>query len=267
MPTERTIPPESVRANSRQALIDAAFEEFSAKGYEAATVAGIAERAGVTTGALYAHFRGKLDLLAAAVGLMPVEDIMRRAGAAGSQPLTVTTKLLGEGMARGPDRRTLLLLDVIVVARRDPRVAETLRNALTTYLDAMERATEAGTALGVIDPAVAPHDLARVLALLTFGMVVFGALGEAPPSDQAFERVAELLLQSSGAADDEPAALGRVRTRAAEVDRVRRSLEDAIAAAAADGHSLRQIGAAAGMSHERVRQVLQVRGNQARQED
>ena len=60
---------ESPRANSRAALIDAALEEFSTKGYEAATVAGIAERAGVTTGALYAHFAGKLDLLLATVGL------------------------------------------------------------------------------------------------------------------------------------------------------------------------------------------------------
>ena len=39
------------------------FEEFTTKGYEAATVAGIAKRAGVTTGAVYAHFAGKLDLL------------------------------------------------------------------------------------------------------------------------------------------------------------------------------------------------------------
>ena len=51
------------RASSRSALIVAALDEFSEKGYEAATVAGIAERAGVTTGALYAHFDGKLDLL------------------------------------------------------------------------------------------------------------------------------------------------------------------------------------------------------------
>ena len=67
---------ERSRANSRGALINAAFEEFSSKGYEAATVAGIAERAGVTTGALYAHFTGKLDLLLATVGLTPTEDVV-----------------------------------------------------------------------------------------------------------------------------------------------------------------------------------------------
>src|SRR6476646_2211225 len=69
-------PTDGPRANSRAALIEAAFEEFTAKGYEAATVAGIAERAGVTTGALYAHFAGKLDLLLATVGLTPAEDVV-----------------------------------------------------------------------------------------------------------------------------------------------------------------------------------------------
>ena len=64
------------RANSRAALIDAALEEFSTKGYEAATVAAIAERAGVTTGALYAHFAGKLDLLLATVGLAPADEVV-----------------------------------------------------------------------------------------------------------------------------------------------------------------------------------------------
>ena len=67
---------DSPRSNSRAALIDAALQEFSTKGYEAATVAGIAQRAGVTTGALYAHFAGKLDLLLATVGLAPADEVV-----------------------------------------------------------------------------------------------------------------------------------------------------------------------------------------------
>ena len=56
------------RTSSRDALIDAAVEEFAEKGYEATKVSDIAERAGVTTGALYGHFDGKLDLLMATLG-------------------------------------------------------------------------------------------------------------------------------------------------------------------------------------------------------
>src|SRR3954454_12600647 len=103
-------PNDRSRANSRAALIDAAFEEFSTKGYEAATVAGIAERAGVTTGALYAHFAGKLDLLLATVDLTPVEDILRSASEVASVPWSEASKRIVQSMSAQPDRRLLLLL-------------------------------------------------------------------------------------------------------------------------------------------------------------
>src|SRR3954453_4129276 len=114
-------------ANSRAALVDAALEEFTTRGYEAATVAGIAERAGVTTGAVYAHFGGKLDLLLASVDLTPVADVERLIDE--GRPMG-TPSMLARGLAARPDQRRVLLLDVIVVARRDPAVAEVLRAGL-----------------------------------------------------------------------------------------------------------------------------------------
>jgi AcrR family transcriptional regulator len=248
---------DSPRNNSRAALVDAAFEEFSSKGYESATVAGIAERAGVTTGALYAHFDGKVGLLLETLGLTPVEDVMRSIADIASQPWSEASKFLGRKIATRPDRRTLLLLDLIVVARRDPDIARILRQGLEGYMGVTMRATGAGVALGMLDPALGPDDLARVLALINLGMLVFGALEERSPSEQAFDRIADLLLQSAGASDDgQPAALARVRGRAATAERAKRALCDGIVEAVGEGHSLRQVAAAAGMSHERVRQIL-----------
>ena len=252
---------ESPRANSRAALIEAAFEEFSARGYEAATVAGIAERAGVTTGALYAHFAGKLDLLLATVGLTPTEDVVDSIAAMAALPWSEVSRIMSHNLATPPDRGMLLLLDVIVVARRDPHVAHILRRGLETYLEAMKVANDNGVALGVIDPALHTDELARLFALLTFGRMVFAALEEPPPSDEAFRRFADLLLQSAGADGDaeQPAALARVRTRATTAERAQRALHDSIVEALEAGHSLRQVGTAAGLSHERVRQVLRER--------
>src|SRR4051812_37032867 len=146
-------------ANSRDALVEAAFDEFTTRGYEAATVADIAERAGVTTGAVYAHFAGKLDLLLASVDLTPIADIVRLID---SGPVA-TPSLLARGLASRPDQRRVLLLDVIVVARRDPAVAEILRSGLEAYVQATARATGADA-------------LSRLLAVLNLGMIVFAAL-------------------------------------------------------------------------------------------
>jgi AcrR family transcriptional regulator len=251
------------RGSSRAALVAAALEEFSAKGYEAATVAGIADRAGVTTGAVYAHFEGKLDLLVETLGVKTANEFMRTIAAAAARPWTELVSLLGHELGRPPDRRGLLGLDVIVVARRDPVVAATLRAGLEGYLEAMATSAELGIEAGLLDPAVVPADLARLFALVSFGVLVFTALGEELPSEGAFRRVVDLLLQSEGGpadGDAPPAALARVRTRAALADRARQRLDDGIAEAVAAGHSLRQVGAAAGLSHERVRRLLQERG-------
>jgi AcrR family transcriptional regulator len=249
---------EGSRRNSRAALIEAAFKEFSTKGYEATTVAGIADRAGVTTGALYAHFTSKLDLLLATLGLTPVEDILRSAREAAALPRSEATRRLVQSMSARPDRHMLLLLDVIVVARRDPHVAAILRRGLDRYVAASAGANDEAAALGLIDPTLAVDDLARVLTLLTLGKIVLCALDGEPPSEEAFARLADLLLRPAGAGDesDQPVALARVRARAAAAGRARRALHDGIVDAVREGHSLRRVGTAAGLSHERIRQVL-----------
>jgi AcrR family transcriptional regulator len=227
-------------ANSRAALVEAALEEFTTRGYEAATVAGIAERAGVTTGAVYAHFASKLDLLLASVDLTPVADIERLIDSAPA----ATPSLLARGLASRPDPRRVLLLDVIVAARRDPAVASVLRGGLEAYVRATARGTGADAA-------------SRLLAVLNLGMIVFAALDARTPPVAAFERVVEALFV---AADDVPAALpsdalARVAAGAAAVARAEDALHERIVAAIEEGHSLRQVGAAAGLSHEAVRRI------------
>lgn len=256
------------RSNSRAALIDAAIEEFAANGYEASTVAAIAQRAGVTTGALYAHFSSKLDVLLAATGLTPIDEIERSAGELATLPRSTAASWLRRALRTAPDERMVLLLDVIVLARRDQRVARALRSGLEAYVAATTRVVEAAagpsrSGRNLRSAAVEPAEASRLLALMSLGMTVFAALDARPPSAEALTRVGDVVLQSVPARsgdDERGTALSRVRACAAAVEDTEHALRDAIADAVAAGHSLREVGAAAGLSHEGARRIARERG-------
>ncbi|HXK24587.1 MAG TPA: helix-turn-helix domain-containing protein [Myxococcota bacterium] len=246
------------RPSARAALLDAAVAEFTNKGYEAATVAGIAARAGVTTGAVYGHFRSKLELLLEAVGLSTVEAFTRRSFAIAGKPAAEVAPALARGLVGAPaGRRDLLLIDAIVLARRDPNVAESYRRVIRAHIDAFERSARAGIDSGRIDPVVPTDELGRLVLALAFGVIALRALEQAPPADATVARLVEQLLQPvNERAGAEERVLARVQSRARAAERSRADLHALIAEAAAGGHSLRRIGEAAGLSHERIRRIL-----------
>jgi AcrR family transcriptional regulator len=257
--TTASVPADGSRTSSRAALLEAALDEFSTKGYEAATVADIAERAGVTTGALYAHFRSKLDLLLETTGIRRSFDLLAAAAALSDPPWDEAAVRIGDSFRERLGQRTVLLLDVIVLARRDAEVAASLRKGFDSYIDAMTAMAKTGIDSGVIDPPVSPDDLARTVVALALGFLVLGALDEPPPSREAFVELTNRLLHSEsdgGAARRGASPLDRVRALAVDVDAARAQFVAAIAAAVDAGHSLRAVGAAAGLSHERVRQLI-----------
>ena len=67
-------------ADTRRALVTSARRLFGQRGYTATSLDDICDRAGVTKGALYHHFRNKEDLFVEA--LEQVEEDLVRAGAA-----------------------------------------------------------------------------------------------------------------------------------------------------------------------------------------
>src|SRR5262245_958669 len=174
--------PDRRRPSARGALLAAAGAEFADKGYEAATVAGIARRAGVTTGAVYAHFESKLELLLEAVGRVTVEGYVRQARALGDKPAREVARSLARGvLGTPPGRRDLLLIEALVLARRDERVAETYRRVLRTHVAAFERTARLGVESGRIDPILPHGELARLVLALSLGVMALRVLEEEPP--------------------------------------------------------------------------------------
>jgi AcrR family transcriptional regulator len=249
---------ERSRPSARRALLGAAAAEFASKGYEAATLAGIAKRAGVTTGAVYAHFRSKLELLLEAVGLGTVETFTRRAFGIGKEPAPILAQVLARGLVAAPrGRRDLLLIDALVLARRDPTLAATYRRVIEAHVQAFERTARLGVESGRIDPILPRGELARLVLALAFGVMALRALEEAPPSEATVARLVEQLLRPSPErASAAERALARVEAHASALERAEADLRETIVQAAQGGHSLRRIGHAAGLSHEQIRRIL-----------
>ncbi|MFT4215361.1 MAG: TetR family transcriptional regulator [Microbacterium sp.] len=77
-PRRRGRPPAAASGATRQRILAAATDEFGASGYDATTIRGIAERAGVDAALVHHYFGTKADLFAAVVGAPLRPDIAVR---------------------------------------------------------------------------------------------------------------------------------------------------------------------------------------------
>jgi AcrR family transcriptional regulator len=114
-------------AETRERLLAAAADVFAERGYDGTRVADIAAAAGVSNGALYAHFPSKADLLVAALrthgrhllGQLFADDPERAV-----MDLLLT---VGRKLPKRRDARGYLIVEALVAARRDEDMAVPMR--------------------------------------------------------------------------------------------------------------------------------------------
>lgn len=124
MSRRRGRPPKSDELSTRERLLDAAAEACVTNGFEGVTVAGIAERAGVTATAIYNHFATKEELLYLA-GRRALEQLAATLSSNGTGTRTVhevAAAYLRPDMAS--TRR--LLLELHMAGGRHPELADHL---------------------------------------------------------------------------------------------------------------------------------------------
>jgi AcrR family transcriptional regulator len=188
---------ESTRAESTRArLVAAALEVFAAQGYDGARVQDIARTAGLTTGAIYANYRGKAELLFDAVSTLAgveVDALLQQAR--GSEARDLIEQLGGALTQRRRDRPALLL-DAVVAARRDDDLADLVRARIATreaqLCELFERAREAGA----IDTGTDPDTLAYYCTTLAMGALVMRTLDHAPPDQEDWQALIHRLVDA-----------------------------------------------------------------------
>lgn len=172
---------------TRDRLIAAAIEVFWERGYEGAGVQEIARRAGLTTGAIYGNFRGKSDLLFAAIGARGGDELdeLFAARLEAERASELLAELGGRLLDREGSGRVGLLLDAFVAARRDPDLAALVQGLMATRGGNIASIVELARAEGDVDDAVDTDAMVAFSLVLTLGSLLFNELGiPRPDGDQ-----------------------------------------------------------------------------------
>jgi AcrR family transcriptional regulator len=181
--------------STRDRLLAAAVEVFVEQGYEGARLQDIARAAGLTTGAVYANFRGKDELLFAAIGArVGVEMDSLLASGLQREPRAFL-ELLGDHIVR-PQHSPPLLIDAIAAARRDQDLAAALRDRFATRERILVDVVDRAKADGAIDPALDSDVFARFGLTLAMGALVMRTLDIDPPAEGAWHELISRLLDA-----------------------------------------------------------------------
>jgi AcrR family transcriptional regulator len=156
-------------AETRERLLRAAADVFARRGYDGTRVTDIAAAAGVSNGAIYAHFASKAELLTDALRTHGPRLLADLLATDPSRSVTDLLLFIGRRLPRRRDARGYLIVEALVTARRDEDVARPMRGYVGERADWIAGLIRVAQAGGEIDPALSPDALAHFCLLLAMG--------------------------------------------------------------------------------------------------
>ena len=160
---------------TRTAILDAAEQLFCAQGVSASTLEGIARKAGVTRGAVYWHFKDKVDLLRALHerSMTPQEVLVRTAAQEGhADPLGLLEQAACDMLALfeqdGCQQRVFLILHDHMP---DAEGAAWLRAKNAEMSEVLRLLAEQSQARGQLSPEFTPGEIAVILMASMSGLL------------------------------------------------------------------------------------------------
>ena len=154
---------------TRERLLRAAADAFAAQGYDGTRVADIAASAGVSNGALYAHFGSKAELLVGALRAHGRRHLADMFDADPGRPVTEMLLAIGRRLGRQPDAGGYLLVEALVAARRDKDVARPMRDDMGERAEWLAQLIRGAQTSGELDQDVSAEALAHFCLMITMG--------------------------------------------------------------------------------------------------
>ena len=168
--------------NTTDRLLTAAIEVFTERGIEKAGVALIARRAGLTTGAIYSRWEGKQDLLLDALDVVLMQQIAQLLAVGPDASAADVLGSLGADLMNREAAGDALMLEALVMARRDPAFRTTLRGRMADEESHLATLIDNGKDAGIIDPTLSTRAILTLCQAISLGFVVMGAI-EKPTAD------------------------------------------------------------------------------------
>ena len=181
-------PPKAEGLDVASTLLEAATEACAEWGYDGATLTRIAERAGVSSTALYNHYPTKEDLLYAAAvrGLERITELAKRL-AGGPEPAPALTAAYLQPEMRSTRR---LIAEIHLASSRDERLAALLADWHRLWMRAIV------AQLPDSDPS--PRATVKMMFLLLLGLCHVDDLPAVRAPAAAVVERAETLLRTLG---------------------------------------------------------------------
>jgi AcrR family transcriptional regulator len=151
-----------------ESLLESAVEVFAESGFEAARVAEIARRAGLTTGAIYARWRGKRALIVDAVGHVSTQfmDLPPVTASAPETMAALGTSLMDVHHAKYRD----VMLEAFVSARRDADFRAAVTRSMEREAERLDDIVVSGQNEGSLDPDLSARSIVAFFQSLRLGM-------------------------------------------------------------------------------------------------
>ena len=165
------------KAETRQRLLAAAAELFATRGIDGVSVDAVADAAGRTSGAVYAHFGSKHGLLLAVLDewthtLLTALSAEVAAGGSPDDQLAAVWDNVGRAPDGSGRNRVLLELELWLRAARDPEAARVLHTRETEARSRSARQLERWVAVAGCDPVAEPFGLAILVKALLVGLAM-----------------------------------------------------------------------------------------------
>lgn len=178
---------------TREKLLEAAADVFSRQGYDRAGVAEIARAAGLSTGAIYAHYASKAELFAATLEAYGRTHYKALIGTGAVRDVTEFLEVAGSSIDRRERRQAELFVEAIVAAKRNPEVAELVGSYLLEGESMMGDAVKSGLHAGVVDADISEQALSRFITMIGLGSALTAALDLPAPDHDDWSRLIERL--------------------------------------------------------------------------